>query len=72
MTIIKKHLDLAIDFWNVDSNKAKVNRNAIINSIFSKEEYRLKNVADGSILNENGVFQEQEQILKIIVWCMKV
>ncbi|WP_119792223.1 hypothetical protein [Flavobacterium anhuiense] len=56
VTIIKNHLDLAIDFWNVDSNKAKVNKNAIINSIFSKEEYTLKNVTDGSILNENGVF----------------
>lgn len=56
VTIIKNHLDLAIDFWNVDWNKAKVNKNAIINSIFSKKEYALKNVADGSILNNKGVF----------------
>jgi hypothetical protein len=56
VTISKDHLDLAIDFWSISSNKAKVNKNAEINSIFSKEEYALKNVTDGSILNENGVF----------------
>jgi hypothetical protein len=56
VTIEKTHLDLAIDFWSIDSNKAKVNKNAIINSIFSKEEYVLKNVTDGSILNEKGFF----------------
>ncbi|MCP2029657.1 hypothetical protein L1276_004851 [Flavobacterium sp. HSC-32F16] len=56
VNITKAHLNLAIDFWNVDSNKAKVNKNAKINSIFSKEEYPLKNTADGVILNEGGFF----------------
>ncbi|PAM95949.1 hypothetical protein B4N84_05210 [Flavobacterium sp. IR1] len=56
VTIEKDHLDSALDFWSIDTNKAKVNRNAVINPIFSKEEYALKNVEDGVILNENGVF----------------
>ncbi|MBS7254680.1 type VI secretion system tube protein TssD [Flavobacterium branchiicola] len=56
VNIVKEHLDLAIDFWSIDSNRAKINKNATINPIFSKEEYALKNVSDGSILNENGVF----------------
>ena len=56
VNILKSHLDLAIDFWSIESNKAKINRNATINSIFSKEEYTLKNVTDGVVLNEGGVF----------------
>ncbi|MCC9073691.1 DUF4280 domain-containing protein [Flavobacterium sp. F-65] len=56
VTIVKSHLDLAIEFWSIDSNRAKVNKNAKLNSVFSKEEYTLKDVTDGSIINENGVF----------------
>ncbi len=56
INIAKEHLDLAIDFWSIDSNRAKINKNTTINSIFSKKEYALKEVTDGVILNEKGIF----------------
>ncbi|MFQ6603690.1 hypothetical protein [Flavobacterium sp. C3NV] len=56
VNVIKEHLDLAIDFWCIDLNKVKINKDATINSIFSKKEYALKDVTDGVILNEKGVF----------------
>ncbi|KQO32762.1 hypothetical protein ASF10_20100 [Flavobacterium sp. Leaf82] len=56
VNIVKEHLDLAVNFWSIDSNRAKINKNAIINSIFSTKEYTLKEVTDGVISNEKGVF----------------
>jgi hypothetical protein len=56
VNVLKEHLDLAIDFWSIDSNRAKINKNSTINSIFSKKEYTLKDVTDGVISNGNGVF----------------
>jgi hypothetical protein len=56
VNVIKEHLELAMDFWSIDLNKVKINKDATINSIFSKKEYALKDVTDGVILNEKGVF----------------
>ena len=55
VTILSTHLKSATDFWAIDTNKAKVNSQAVINDIFL-DEYELKNVTDGSIINNSGAF----------------